>query len=42
MEELSDDTSKIFVPEELKPILKEYTKSIIRAQPNDLIQWSAK
>jgi len=30
------------IPEELGDVLKEYTKAVIRAQPQDVLAWSAK
>eukprot|EP00700_Malawimonas_jakobiformis_P000293 EC718169.1.p1 GENE.EC718169.1~~EC718169.1.p1 ORF type:complete len:61 (+),score=7.02 EC718169.1:74-256(+) len=33
---------QINIPEELGDVVKEYTKAVIRAQPADLIEWSAK
>ncbi|KAF8764606.1 Ropporin-1 like protein [Argiope bruennichi] len=33
--------SDIEVPDELKVILKEYAKNLIKSQPEDLVQWSA-
>lgn len=36
-----DLNSEIEVPEELKYILKEYAKNVIRSQPTDVLQWSA-
>ncbi|GBL86964.1 hypothetical protein AVEN_218693-1 [Araneus ventricosus] len=33
--------SDIEVPDELKYIMKEYAKNLIRSQPEDLLQWSA-
>lgn len=33
---------QIVVPEELADILKQYTKSVIRAQPQNILEFSAK
>jgi hypothetical protein len=32
---------QIKIPEELGDVLKQYTKAVIRAQPKDLLAWSA-
>lgn len=32
--------TEIPVPDKLIPLLKEYTKTVIRQQPNDLLIWS--
>lgn len=35
-----DNLTKIAIPEKLIPLLKEYTKMVIRQQPKDLLSWS--
>ena len=30
---------KVDVPPELPPLLKNYTKAVIRTQPEDLLKW---
>ncbi|GFW88483.1 hypothetical protein TNCV_3552531 [Trichonephila clavipes] len=41
MESKFSERSEIEIPEELKHVLKEYSKSLIRSQPEDLLKWSA-
>lgn len=34
--------TSIHIPEKLIPLLKEFTKTVIRQQPEDLLTWSEK
>ncbi|GFU36199.1 hypothetical protein NPIL_587971 [Nephila pilipes] len=41
MESKFSESAEIEIPNELKYILKEYAKNLIRSQPEDLLKWSA-
>ncbi|GIY42950.1 hypothetical protein CDAR_204441 [Caerostris darwini] len=40
MESKPTAKNEIEIPSDLKYVLKEYAKNLIRSQPEDLLQWS--
>lgn len=39
---MSQSREDVFIPDTLSEFMKQYTKDVIRTQPEDLLQWSQK